>query len=114
MLAWARRLDDYRRAQERRAWDKSVEDYGLGTRDVADIRCGVLGLGPMGRATADLLRAVGFPVAAWTRTPRLVPGVACYHGRAQLLELASRCDVLVCLVPLTHETRCVGAASTRP
>ena len=63
--------------------------------------------GVMGGATAGLLERLGYRVSAWTRTPRQQPslGVACFHGPHQLQAFASGVDVLVCLLPLTPETR---------
>lgn len=54
---------------------------------------------------ADLLLAGGYQVSAWTRTPKQKGGVACYAGRGQLRDFAEGTGVLVCLVPLTPETR---------
>lgn len=59
----------------------------------------------MGGATADTLTKLGYPVSAWTRTPRQHPGVRCYSGAEQLREFAAGVDVLVCLLPLTPSTR---------
>lgn len=63
----------------------------------------------MGGATADALLKLGYPVSAWTRTPRQHrPGLRCYSGTEQLQEFASQVDVLVCLLPLTDATRWAG------
>lgn len=67
----------------------------------------------MGGATADALLKLGYPVSAWTRTPRARPGVRCYHGTEQLQEFAAGLDVLVCLLPLTDATRCGALALLR-
>lgn len=56
-------------------------------------------------AAADLLLAAGYQVSAWTRTPRQKEGVRCFTGRQQLAQFAGQADVVVCLVPLTPETR---------
>jgi glyoxylate/hydroxypyruvate reductase A len=56
---------------------------------------------------ADALLRCGYNVSAWTRTPRTREGVRCLAGAAQLREFAGRLDVLVCLLPLTDDTRCV-------
>lgn len=71
--------------------------------------------GNLGGATIRLLGAAGYPVSCWTRSPRQeVPGATrCYYGRQQLREFASQADVVVNLVPLTKETRCVLSPSLR-
>jgi len=67
-------------------------------------RVGLMGLGVMGMTSADLLRPVGFDLAAWTRGPRTVPGVECFHGADGLKPFLARSEILVCLLPLTPET----------
>ena len=64
-----------------------------------------MGLGVMGGAAADALVRAGYPVAGWSRRPRERPGVECFHGEAGLAAFAARTDVLVCLLPLTADTR---------
>ena len=66
---------------------------------------GVLGLGVLGTAVLDALRAFGFTLAGWSRSPKSVAGVATYAGRGACLPFLARCNVLVCLLPLTPDTR---------
>ncbi|MBS6437367.1 MULTISPECIES: 2-hydroxyacid dehydrogenase [Pantoea] len=68
-------------------------------------RVGVMGLGELGQATLRQLAALGFDCAGWSRTPRQLDGVRCFHGAAQRAAFLARCDILVCLLPLTAETR---------
>ncbi|BBK41155.1 glyoxylate/hydroxypyruvate reductase A [Allostella vacuolata] len=73
--------------------------------DPAERPVGILGMGVLGRAAAELLAGIGFPVMGWSRTARSMPGVVCLHGPEGLAELAARARILVCLLPLTAETR---------
>ena len=66
---------------------------------------GILGLGVLGTATASCLTAHDFPVLGWSRTSKTVPGVRCTHGPAGLRQMLPECQILVCLLPLTAETR---------
>lgn len=67
-------------------------------------RVGLMGLGAMGVATAALLSAVGFDLAAWTRSPRSLDGIDCFHDAAGLPPFLARTEILVCLLPLTDAT----------
>jgi len=61
-------------------------------------------LGHLGEYAALQLVKVGFKVVGWSRTTKHVDGVLCY-GQSQLQEFASQTDILVCLLPLTGDTR---------
>ena len=69
------------------------------------ISVGIMGLGTLGAHAADALRHIGFRVAGWSRSARQIEGIECFAGDAQLEAFLRRSDILVCLLPLTSETR---------
>jgi glyoxylate/hydroxypyruvate reductase len=69
------------------------------------ISVGIMGLGVLGAHAAEVLRRVGFRVAGWSRGERRIDGVDCFHGEAGLDAFLRRTDILVCLLPLTPDTR---------
>jgi len=70
-------------------------------------RVGIAGLGHLGIACAAALATIGYPVRGWSRSAKteLPDGVTGFHGPDQLDEFLSGCDTLVCLLPLTPQTR---------
>lgn len=68
-------------------------------------RVGIMGLGVLGLAAAAVLAPFGFPLAAWVREPRDWPGGEIFPGAAALAPFLARSDIVVCLLPLTRETR---------
>jgi glyoxylate/hydroxypyruvate reductase A len=65
---------------------------------------GILGFGTLGQDAGRKLKALGFPVAGWSRSPREIAGFAMYAGADGLNALLAQSEILVCLLPLTAET----------
>jgi glyoxylate/hydroxypyruvate reductase len=69
------------------------------------ISVGIMGLGTLGSSAAAALRHLGFRVCGWSRNPKQLDGISCFHGREQLDSFLQRTNILVCLLPLTVQTR---------
>jgi glyoxylate/hydroxypyruvate reductase len=69
------------------------------------VSVGIMGLGTLGSDAAAVLKRIGFRVAGWSNSPKTIEGVECFHGAAQLEAFLRRTDILVCLLPLTPDTR---------
>lgn len=70
-----------------------------------DFPVGIMGLGVLGQRVARAVQQFEFPVLGWSRSPKQISGMRCYAGPDQLVEFLSETRVLVCLLPLTEETR---------
>ncbi len=68
-------------------------------------KVGIMGLGVLGTDAAAKLVALDFDVAGWSRRHKSLPGVTSYHGEEGLKAFLARTEILVCLLPLTAETR---------
>jgi glyoxylate/hydroxypyruvate reductase len=89
---------DYRAQQEAKVWRE------LDQKNAIERRVGILGFGELGQDAARKLKALGFDVAAWSRSEKTVAGIKSYAGAAGLTPLLARSEILVCLLPLTAET----------
>jgi glyoxylate/hydroxypyruvate reductase A len=69
------------------------------------ITVGIMGLGTLGADAAEMLRRIGFRVVGWSRSPKRIDDVECFHGEQQLEPFLRQTDILVCLLPLTPDTR---------
>ena len=74
------------------------------------VRVGIMGIGRIGRLAAQTLGAMGFEVAGWSRSGRPVEGVPIYGG-ADLDTFLAQAEILVCLLPLTEDTRGILGAT---
>lgn len=99
VLAFHVQALDYRALEAERHWQQ------LDLTAPWDRRVGFLGLGSLGGDAAEKLAALRFDVAGWTRTPKEIAGIGCYHGSGGLSAFLARTDILVCLMPLTEATR---------
>jgi glyoxylate/hydroxypyruvate reductase len=70
-----------------------------------EVRVGVMGLGVLGTDAARKLKVMGFDIAGWSRSPKALDGIATFSGQDGLDAFLARTDILVCLLPLTGETR---------
>jgi len=77
-----------------------------------DRRVGFLGLGELGAAAARTLVGLNFAVAGWSRRPKELSGIETFAGAEGLHPFLARTDILVCLLPLTAETRGIIDART--
>jgi glyoxylate/hydroxypyruvate reductase A len=102
LLKGARRIGI---GQAARRWDYFEPDS-----TAPETTIGIMGLGHMGAAAARMLLGVGFPVIAWTRTPKFLPGVRSFVGDAERDAFLAATRILVCLLPATPETRGILAA----
>jgi glyoxylate/hydroxypyruvate reductase A len=99
-LVHLRELRRYDAQQREKVWEDNREAPAA-----RDLRVGVLGTGVLGLDAARKLSLMGFDVAAWGRTPKAIEGLATFAGRDELDAFLARTDILVCLLPLTPETR---------
>jgi glyoxylate/hydroxypyruvate reductase A len=81
-------------------------------RPTEDTRIGVLGLGEIGGMAAERLRDLGFPVSGWSRTRKTMPGVKSFAGDGEFEAFLAQADFLICLLPLTPQTRGILNAKT--
>ncbi|MFM7415098.1 MAG: 2-hydroxyacid dehydrogenase [Alphaproteobacteria bacterium] len=99
VLRFHRQDPEYRALQQRKEW------LELSAPSTAERRIGILGIGELGSAAARVLTSLGFPVMGWSRSAKTLPGVQNFHGADGLMAMAGQSDILICLLPLTPQTR---------
>lgn len=94
-----RELDYYQEAARDAEWTYRRP------RQREDFPVGIMGLGVLGQRVAKAVQQFEFPVNGWSRSPKDVEGVRGFTGEEQLGDFLAASRVLVCLLPLTPETR---------
>ncbi|MBQ0823266.1 glyoxylate/hydroxypyruvate reductase A [Microvirga sp. HBU67558] len=70
-----------------------------------EVRVGIMGFGVLGQDSARKLKMMGFDVAGWSRTSKVVEGFDVYAGEGGLTPFLNRTDILIALMPLTPDTK---------
>ncbi len=96
VLDWHRHHYRYRAQKAKVEW-RRYKQYLASDRTI-----GILGLGELGGDAARKLLALGFRVAGYSRRPKQLEGVQSFTDLEAMLPL---CNALVCLLPLTAQTR---------
>ncbi|MEO1066316.1 MAG: glyoxylate/hydroxypyruvate reductase A [Pseudomonadota bacterium] len=103
VLAWVlylhRDMPAYARQQRERLWRERPHTKAY------DRHIGLVGLGNLGIEAATTLAGLGFQVSGWSRSPKQVDGIMTHHGDAGLTDMLAAVDIVVCLIPLTDQTR---------
>jgi glyoxylate/hydroxypyruvate reductase A len=72
---------------------------------IGDVRIVIMGLGTLGRSVAELLLKSGISPVGWTRASDPDVDFPTFRGDKQRNAFLEQADILVCLLPLTPETR---------
>ena len=93
-----RRMPDYLAQAQQGLW-KAQETVHARTA-----RVGIMGMGRIGTLAAQTLGALGFRVSGWSRSGRAAAGVPVFDASGTD-DFLAQSDILVCLLPLTDQTR---------
>ena len=99
VLRYFRRFDEY---------DMQARDHEwkfLSSHNKRDFTIGIMGLGAIGSRVAHALLHFGFPVRGWSRRRKSLAGVQCFAGDEALDDFLQDTKVLLCMLPLTAQTK---------
>lgn len=103
VLSWVlylhRDMYFYRVQQNKSSWRET--EYTRPSKKVVSF----MGLGELGKASALKLIQNDFNVCGWSKSKKNISKVKSFTGRAGLKEMLKQTDILVCLIPLTENTK---------
>jgi len=103
VLAWTlylhRKMPTYANQQRGKIWNQLVYS------SPAKCKVGILGLGELGQVSAQRLADNGFYVMGWSSNAKDIENVESFSGEQGLRDMLPQCEILVCLLPLTNQTR---------
>ena len=73
--------------------------------DQRQVTIGVMGFGALGQDVGRAFAALQFPVVAWSRRAHPQPGIRSFAGSDDFERFLRASNVLICLLPLTPDTR---------
>lgn len=101
-----RRMPALAQAQRQQQWRHDLKPHLAN-----QFRVGILGAGELGLVAARRLRDNHYPVSCWSRSEKELQGIQHYAGMAGLDAMLPTVQALVCLLPLTDDTRGIIDAS---
>jgi len=103
VLAWTlylqRKMPAYAQQQRDKIWQQ------LPTKTAKETRISLLGSGELGIASLSRLNNFGYQLSYWSRTNKHLDGIKHYQGTSGLKQMLEYTDILICLLPLTPDTR---------
>ena len=110
VLTWTlylhRNMPDYIRQQREKVWRE--QPYHRPEKRTI----GILGIGALGYVAAQKLLQARFQVIGWSKSEKEFADIETFIGQEGLFQVLRQSDIIVCLLPLTIETRNLLYAKT--
>ncbi len=94
-----RNLNEVIKARNNKEWKQIIEPPA-NKRTV-----GVMGLGNLGLDCARALKSLDFMVNGWSKSEKEIEGINIFTGINQITDFIKDVEILICMLPLTSETR---------
>lgn len=100
-LTAQRKMLQIARAQSANQWR-----HDISASTASETQVGILGAGALGSKVAERLSLNGYPVTCWSRSPHTLPDpIKSVNGPDALEGFLAQSNVLICLLPLTENTK---------
>ncbi len=98
VLMLHRQAFEYLNLQSKSQWTP------ISTQPAHNVTIGIMGLGQQGQKIIQRLKPFGFNLRGWSKSQHSIDNVACYNEK-KLKDFLFGLDILICVLPLTWETK---------
>jgi glyoxylate/hydroxypyruvate reductase len=98
VLNYHKQIFKYLNDKQEKAWDQQINPE-------IDLRPGVMGMGVLGQDVAMKLQQLGFRVFGYSNSRKFIKNITSYAGEEELNDFLSQINILICMLPLTSDTR---------
>jgi glyoxylate/hydroxypyruvate reductase A len=99
VLRHVKRVDHWDACQKENRWAKKPP-FNFANQTV-----GIMGLGFLGKKTALTMHDIGLKVIGWSNSPKNLEHIKNFVGQKEFHDFLAETDILVCMLPLTSETK---------
>lgn len=100
VLSAYRKFNIYQAQQREGEWQPRSRNFH------DDFKIGIMGYGELGKSVATRLQLNAFNnIRIWSSSPKSLENIQSFHGKDMLMRFTEDLDVLICLLPLTAETK---------
>ena len=108
-------LDSAREGPRLRAAQRARQWLDLDPVAPRGVTVAILGLGTLGADAGTRIAGLGFTVRGWSRSRKEIAGIESFAGQDGFEECLTGAQILICLLPLTDDTRGIlNAAAFAP
>lgn len=101
VLFYIKRMELWEEHQKEKIWDRKPPF------NFSDHTIGVMGLGYLGSKAVNALHSIGLNVIGWSNSPKALGSIKTFTGKEEFNHFLSQTNVLVCMLPLTQETKSI-------
>jgi glyoxylate/hydroxypyruvate reductase A len=99
VLHYVKQMDRWAQNQKQSLWERKAPF------NFSDKTIGILGLGSLGKKSAEVLKNLGLNVIGWSNSPKHWQGIQTFARQDEFYDFLSQTDIAVCMLPLTPATQ---------
>lgn len=100
VLQHVKMVEHWADKQKQKKWGNDGPPFNLSYKTI-----GIMGMGYLGKKAAHVLHALGLNVSGWSQSHKNFSGITHFTGDSEMKDFLSQTDILICMLPLTENTK---------